>query len=81
MAHVRSTAHPRDDAPAQEGEGVVAERDTIEQGRDSTSLVESSESVGASDAVSQSNAEGDSNGGSHTHNYNFGRSMVSVGCI
>jgi hypothetical protein len=81
MAHVRSTTHPRHDAPAQEGEYVAADRDVIDEGRDCARSVERSGLVHAGDTGSQSNSKCDSNGGSRTHSYNFGPSMVTVGRI
>jgi hypothetical protein len=77
-AHVRSTAHPRDDVPAQEDECVAADRDVIDEGHEYVESIERSGLVHASDAGSSSNAEGDSDGGSCTRSYNFGPLMVTV---
>jgi hypothetical protein len=81
ICHVMSTTCPRDAAPMQEGGDAVAERDAIDEGRNSASSVERSESVHRSDVGSQSNAEGDSDGGSHTRSYYFGTLMVTVSHI
>jgi hypothetical protein len=78
MAHVRSTARPHDDAPTQVGEGAAADRDVIDKGHNSTGSIERSRSVHAGDMGSQSNAKGDSDGGSCTHSCNFSPSTITV---
>jgi hypothetical protein len=79
MAHVRSTARPRYDAPTQEGEGVAVERDVSSKSHDSAGSVGGSWSVHASDTGSRSNAEGNSDRGSYS--YNFSPLMVTVSRI
>jgi hypothetical protein len=54
MAHVRSTAHLHDNAPATEGEGDVAERAVVHEGCDSAGSAERTELVRASDVSSHS---------------------------
>jgi hypothetical protein len=68
MAHVRSTAHPCDDIPIGEGEGVIVERGVADEGHDSANPAERTESARASDVGSQSSVKGESDGGSHTRN-------------
>jgi hypothetical protein len=65
----------------QEGEGAIVERGAFDEGQNSVGSVERTESVCASDTGSQSNAKGDSNGGSHTRNYYFSPMTVIVSRI
>jgi hypothetical protein len=81
MASLRSTTRPRDDAPAQGGEGAIIERGAVDEGHDSVGSVQRTESVRASDAGSQSNAKGDSHGGSCAYSWYFGPSIVTVSRI
>jgi hypothetical protein len=68
MAHVRSTAHSRSDAPMQEAEGAAVEMGAFDETCDSAGSVERFGPVHASDAGSQSNAEGNSDEGSCSYN-------------
>jgi hypothetical protein len=81
MDCVKSTTRLCDDTPTQEGEYAVTERGAIDEGHDSAKSVERTESVHASDAVSQSNVEGESNGDSRTYNCYFGPLTVTVSRI
>jgi hypothetical protein len=57
MAHVRSTAHSRSDAPMQEAKGAAVEMGAFDETCDSARSVERFGPVHASDAGSQSNAK------------------------
>jgi hypothetical protein len=81
MAHVRSTTCPRDDAPVQQGKCAVTESDVVDKGRDNIGSAERTGSVCATDAGSQSNAKGDSSGGSLTCSCYFSPSIVTVSRI
>jgi hypothetical protein len=79
MAHVRSTAHPRDGAP--ESEDVIMERDAAGDSGDGGGSPERNVPVQESDANSHSGAGDNSDEGSRTRSYYFGPSMITVSHI
>jgi hypothetical protein len=81
MAHVKSTAHPRDDATDAGGEGAAAERGAGSENRGSGCSAERTKSVQMSDVVSHSRIGPDADECSHMHNYHFGPSMVTISLI
>jgi hypothetical protein len=79
MAHVRSTAHPRDGAT--ESEDVIVERDAAGDSGDGRGSHERTVLVQESDADSHSRARDNSDEGSRTQSYYFRPSMITVSHI
>jgi hypothetical protein len=79
MAHVRSTALPRDSAT--EGEDVIVEGDAGGDSGDGGGSPKRTVLVQGSDVVSHSRAGDDCDEGSHTWSYYFGLSTITVSRI
>jgi hypothetical protein len=78
MARVKSTALPRDDATDAGGEGAAIESDADSEGHGSRGFAGRTKSVQLSNVGSHSGTGADTNEGSHTCNYHFGPSTVTV---
>jgi hypothetical protein len=78
MARVKSTALPRDGATDAGGEGAAIESDADSEGHGSRGFAGRTKFVQLSDVGSHSGTGADTNEGSHTCNYHFGPSTVTV---
>jgi hypothetical protein len=78
MARVKSTALPRDGATDAGGEGAAIESDADSEGHGSRGFAGRTKFVQLSDVGSHSGTGADTDEGSHTRNYHFGPSTVTV---